>query len=98
MTLIFKKPCIGCGRCCKEEVCEIGVRLFETEQLPCPALVYEDNRYWCGVVRHADIFEIDGLQGFLKLALGIGVGCDSSLTGASRHNPSVSLCIQLAIM
>ena len=70
------KPCVRCGRCCKEEVCDIGRILFETDTPPCPALIPDGDKMACGVVVHGDIIN-EGLSVLATLALGIGKGCDS---------------------
>lgn len=54
----------------------MGIDLFETTEPPCPALIYEDDKFWCGVVKHGDTL-VPKSSTFLKLILGIGVGCDS---------------------
>lgn len=69
--------CTQCGICCKNEVCEIGKMIFNTETLPCPGLIYENGKHWCGPVMGEIIYP--GFSKMFKLALGIGKGCDSEI-------------------
>ena len=38
--------CIGCGYCCLEATCMLGVYFFNT-QYPCPALIWDFKQYRC---------------------------------------------------
>ena len=38
--------CVGCGYCCLQAKCLLGVYLFDT-QYPCPALKWDGERYRC---------------------------------------------------
>ena len=72
-----KKKCSKCGRCCAEQVCEIGIWLFGDDNTPCRALVPSDNNKWlCGVILHSGIIH-KSLPDFFAHALGIGRGCDN---------------------
>ena len=46
----FSEPCNGCGYCCTMELCEVAEGYFPGASLPCPALEYQDGRFWCGLV------------------------------------------------
>lgn len=78
----FREPCNGCGLCCKLQVCEAGKLFLGTTSTPCPALEYESNRYWCGLVRRPHHYlgitfaEADTIlsPGFYTLIAG-GQGC-----------------------
>jgi hypothetical protein len=78
------KPCNGCGFCCAAEVCELGRRLLETKEAPCPALEFDGGRFWCELVRNP-AYHLDMKPGeaaecvsrVMTLMLGIGKGCDS---------------------
>ena len=71
----FGSPCNGCGLCCKTEVCGIGKEFYGSQQqAPCPSLMFENGRYWCGFVLAEDLTRSASLIGN---ALGIGKGCDS---------------------
>lgn len=74
------QPCNGCGYCCAAEVCEVGLAMFgENQPAPCPAMEFDESgrRFNCGVVRMAG--EISPMYAaYLKLKLGIGMGCDSN--------------------
>lgn len=62
----FFPSCRGCGYCCYEATCSLGVNLFGTTH-PCPALIWDGEKYRCKL---ANDFED---------ALYIGSGCCSSL-------------------
>ena len=65
--------CKQCGYCCKEEICQIGEMVFGIIEPPCPALVKENELYFCSfVVAENDFF----VEPILTKALGIGIGCD----------------------
>ena len=70
------KKCNQCGTCCKNEVCLIGIIMFKIDKPPCPALIYRDGKYWCGVVEKADLVS-KGLSDYFAELLGIGVCCDA---------------------
>ncbi len=73
----FGEPCNGCGFCCASEVCKVGLAMFgDDTPAPCPAMVYSDGRFWCGIVEAADA-TAPGPATFLRLLLGVGLGCDS---------------------
>ena len=46
----YKHECIQCGTCCKNIVCDLGVVMLATTEVPCPALKLRDKKYWCGLV------------------------------------------------
>lgn len=71
----FGSPCNGCGLCCRSEVCGVGLAAFgQSQPAPCPALVVNDGRYWCGLV----LMEQDsGASPLFAQTLAIGRGCDS---------------------
>ncbi len=73
----FGQPCNGCGFCCASEVCEIGLGIFGKDTpAPCPAMTFKRGRFECGAVNAADkMGPAEGL--YLRLRLGIGLGCDS---------------------
>jgi hypothetical protein len=70
----FGEPCNGCGWCCREEVCELGVRVFAGAKTPCPFLREHHGRTWCGVVEEAAEKNI-AFGAHLAWQLGIGRGC-----------------------
>lgn len=65
------EPCNGCGWCCAVDVCEIGKFLHGDIKGPCPSLIYEDGRTYCGAVKSHPLGEV-----FAEM-LGIGRGCCS---------------------
>src|SRR3990172_556441 len=52
----YPKPCVQCGKCCREEVCPIGQLLIRTTTPPCPALEKGEGKYWCGITRHPSCY------------------------------------------
>jgi len=78
---LYEKPCKQCGHCCTREVCPFGVLFLDTEKPPCPALIFEEGKYWCGLVRRpADYFPGFMHHYIVPLLLELfkfGVGCDS---------------------
>jgi len=38
--------CVGCGHCCLEATCLLGVYFFD-RLYPCPALIWDGKRYRC---------------------------------------------------
>ncbi|MCJ2132717.1 hypothetical protein MKK69_01310 [Methylobacterium sp. J-026] len=79
--------CNGCGYCCAEEPCHLAVEYIGAgTEGPCPALEFEENRAWCGLVRHASRYMdlpndwADAVLGeMFAAALGAGRGCDADL-------------------
>lgn len=100
MTLPTKppidSPCNGCGICCIAEQCRVSVDLFGTAQV-CPALEWEDAKFWCGLMRHPGAYdaEIEHLKqfgeaisvGYYQRLIGGGKGCDSDDLSA-EESPS----------
>ena len=41
----FLYSCERCGKCCKEEICQIGELVFGDINPPCPALTKENKLY-----------------------------------------------------
>ena len=62
----FFPSCRGCGYCCHEATCSLGVNLFGSTH-PCPALFWNGEMYRCR------------LAGNFKDALYIESGCCSPL-------------------
>lgn len=79
----FGSPCNGCGLCCAVERCGIAVEYLGAGPGPCPAMVFEDRRFWCGLVRTPHRFlgtprfgdELLGKE--ISRLLGVGKGCDA---------------------
>jgi len=68
-------PCNGCGFCCREEVCGLGLEVLGAgAQAPCLFLRERDGRTFCGVVEEAAKKDI-AFGGWLAWRLGIGQGC-----------------------
>jgi hypothetical protein len=59
--------CIGCGYCCKKEMCRIGAMVYGVYKQPCPALKKTDERYAC------ELYRSDPLR--YGEILAIGEGC-----------------------
>lgn len=75
----YAVPCIGCGFCCKEVRCEIGMRVHGPGR-NCPSLVAKDGRHWCGEVEKAPPSE----AAKLRASLYVGAGCCSSMNSDRR--------------
>ncbi len=80
------RPCNGCGRCCHDELCPLGARLFGRWHGPCPALQpAEGQSLVCGLVadpaRHQPVRTLaHGREAMSKAAavlIGAGFGCDA---------------------
>lgn len=72
----FGAPCNGCGFCCASEVCKVGRVAFGDVPAPCPALVFDAGRWWCGLVV---LEQHRGDDPLFARTLAIGVGCDTSV-------------------
>lgn len=82
------RPCNGCGHCCEQEVCQLGmdfIRIVPTVT-PCPALEVEGGRAYCGLVRRPAHYmfgedvpasQTGWLSAQFAAALGFGHGCDA---------------------
>lgn len=66
-------PCNGCGACCAAEVCRVGLAVYGDVPAPCPGMTFRAGRFWCEPVELADRLDWGW---FLRLTIGIGVGCD----------------------
>ena len=83
------KPCIQCGECCKEWVCPLGMELLSSQEPPCMALEYHNNKYWCGLALNPESYnpaiasmtnsEIEQYKEKVKQLVGIGLGSDGCL-------------------
>ena len=78
-------PCNGCGWCCISEPCLISKeKLGATDK--CPALEVAGDRYACGLITNPGLylgtpsFGDPILSQLFGEALGVGKGCDSSLS------------------
>lgn len=58
-------------------VCELGNMLFNTETLPCPGLIFKDNKYWCGPVIDKIYHLLPVHARLYRIALGIGKRCSN---------------------
>src|SRR5215471_4926655 len=72
-------PCNGCGYCCQQELCQLGIWVYGPMPAPCPAFTWIQGRYWCAWVlaeyeaRRQDPSVLPRIAD----ALGIGMGCYS---------------------
>ncbi len=80
------ESCNGCGLCCLAEPCHLAVEILGKDDGICPALEYDDGRYYCGIVRrpawymfgeNAPESETAPLSVLFATAIGFGKGCDS---------------------
>ena len=93
------RACTGCGKCCQEEVCVIGMMTMNlpNDTGPCPALEWNGARYLCGIVtnpaKHMDWIAdkpkemIEWWQGYVKGIFCFGIGCDSDIDDISVQPP-----------
>jgi hypothetical protein len=78
------EPCNGCGFCCAAETCDLARTFMGAYEAPCPAMEFEEGRFWCGLVRTPHKY-IDGISPWaddyirssFTLLLGVGRGCDA---------------------
>lgn len=77
----YGAPCNGCGYCCQQEVCAIGLVAFgPATPAPCPALHFEHGRNWCKLVLAEAFLNQQGqCEPVFATALGIGRGCDAEI-------------------
>ncbi len=64
--------CTRCGKCCKEELCQVGEILFKTISPPCPALRLEKEIAICALIEVEIFFNLEPI---LQTNLGVGKGC-----------------------
>jgi len=74
------EPCIGCGYCCQAATCCLGLLTFDRPRGQCPALIFEEGRFWCRIVKGAN----GVYRERLIRDLAIGGGCLSSLCNSQR--------------
>ena len=86
--------CEHCGDCCLSGIpCIFGQILFDiTSENPtvCPACQYEDNKYWCGLIKEpekwfvgmvGDIkWKCEAMADIARIYIGIGDGCCNNPT------------------
>ena len=78
-------PCNGCGLCCLIEPCPISLEIFKGHSQVCPALEFDEGRYWCGLMRHPEQYgatlpELEAIAPeastqYHKALIGAEVGC-----------------------
>lgn len=83
----YGDPCNGCGFCCLAEPCVLAEEFIGAKEGACPALEWDQGRYWCGLLRNAHK-HIPGLEekpwvdekirNLILQTRAFGVGCDSS--------------------
>lgn len=78
----YGAPCNGCGFCCAAERCILSVEMIGAGPGPCPAMEFEQGRFWCGLVRnasryasHVPEFADDAFRQMMMPYF--GTGCDS---------------------
>ena len=82
------QPCNGCGVCCIQSVCQVGV-IAGAGEAPCGFLLFHDGRFWCGIV---EMERRTGIEPMVATALGIGRGCDAdsaALVQIRRHRATI---------
>src|ERR1043165_2494420 len=75
--------CNGCGLCCAVQLCPIVIELLPDAQAPCPAMEFNGERFWCGLIRRPSRYLGTPLQSdrvigpMAGVELAIGQGCDA---------------------
>ena len=59
----YGDPCNGCGLCCLAEPCPIAKEILGQSEGACKALVFDDGRYWCDLVRGNAHLYVNSLAG-----------------------------------
>lgn len=80
------QPCNGCGVCCAAAPCPLSRLLLRHRDGPCPALQWQDNRYFCGLItapaHYLRWLPPRAVPLFLPLArryLALDIGCDADV-------------------
>lgn len=68
----YTQPCNRCGTCCGLSLCPAAEEVFPGIETPCPALVYNGEKFACGLVI---MEEKSGLDKVVSRMLAIGHGC-----------------------
>lgn len=86
----FGVECNGCGLCCLMEPCSLAEEFLDVSSGRCPALEWEEGRFWCGLVRSPSKYLAPGKEfadavvgAAFAQALGVGVGCDAHYGASS---------------
>jgi hypothetical protein len=90
----YGSPCNHCGLCCIEGVCRTGRLILGEVQAPCPALIKEDDGFYCALMTQpqrfaptrARIAGAERMRQAAQLLIGAGLGCCSR----AEHEPKVA--------
>ncbi len=82
-------PCNGCGACCRDQVCPLGMYVFGRTAGPCPALEPDGPKAVCGLVRSPARYApvrtfahgAERMRAAAALLIGAGHGCDAQAAG-----------------
>ncbi len=97
---IYAKPCIGCGSCCRVEICHHGMLFLKKFSPPCPALEQHSGKYCCGLIVNTSKYIYPGalsdalynkIRQYLMETFEFGVGCDSKLRYPDSHITTLPL-------
>jgi hypothetical protein len=89
----YGSPCNGCGGCCEDRLCVVGVQLFGRDSVPCPALDFNaDATSACGLTKFPQKYcpTLTRLHGATetrkaaRILIGAGIGCDALIEGEER--------------
>lgn len=70
-------PCNGCGQCCIEVQCDLGiVSAPAPEGEICRALRHDGGRFACGLIVDPEAYGVIDVEA-IAARLGIGLGCCS---------------------
>ncbi len=81
----YGAPCNACGRCCQDELCRLGAKVFGPMPGPCPALTEHEGGFGCGLIltpaRFAplasSVHGAEAVSQAAALLCAAGAGCDA---------------------
>jgi hypothetical protein len=81
----YGSPCNACGKCCQDELCALGTKVFGPHPGPCPALTEVSSGFGCGLILMPQLFAPmptsiygeDVMSKAAALLCAAGAGCDA---------------------
>jgi len=81
----YGSPCNACGKCCQDELCALGTKVFGPHQGPCPALAEVSTGFGCGLILTPQLYAPtatalhgeDAMSKAAALLCAAGAGCDA---------------------
>jgi hypothetical protein len=89
----YGAPCNSCGKCCQDELCRLGLKIFGPLDGPCPALTRTnteaDNSFGCGLIltpqrfapKATQTYGAQAMSAAAALLCAAGAGCDAIAPG-----------------